>query len=79
MSTTIRATFDGEVFRPDEPLSLPANTTVTITFEADASGPRLGEPYSALRYLESLNLEGPADWSQNFDEYLYHGKQFPDR
>lgn len=33
--------------------------------------PRLGEPYSALHFARSLNLDGPPDWSERLDYYLY--------
>ena len=69
MSTTFDATFDGNVFRPLTPVELPANTTVRLTVEEVPA--KLGEPYSFLKYALSLNLEGPADWSANFDKYLY--------
>jgi predicted DNA-binding antitoxin AbrB/MazE fold protein len=69
MNTTIEATFDGEVFRPCQPVSLEPNTTVRLTIEQPL--PKLGEPYSFLKYAMTLNLEGPPDWSANVDKYLY--------
>jgi predicted DNA-binding antitoxin AbrB/MazE fold protein len=66
MATTIEATFDGQVFRPAEPVSLPPNTTVRITIE-----PIPVKPASFLRTARSLNLEGPADWASRLDDYLY--------
>jgi predicted DNA-binding antitoxin AbrB/MazE fold protein len=33
MTITMNAVFDGEVFRPDEPLDLPPNTKVRLTIE----------------------------------------------
>ena len=41
MSTTIDAKFDGEVFRPIGPVSLPPDTNVRLTVERI-----IGEPYS---------------------------------
>ena len=32
--------------------------------------PKTGEPGSALRVAASLNLDGPTDWSEHFEEYL---------
>ena len=29
------------------------------------------QPRSVLDVAQSLNLEGPPDWSERFDEYLY--------
>ena len=66
MATTIEATFDGQVFRPAGPISLPPNTTVRLTIE-----PILGTPASFLRTARALNLEGPPDWASNLDAYLY--------
>jgi hypothetical protein len=76
----IHATFDGQVFRPDEPLTLPPNTrvTITITTEKQETEPR-GGGRSFLDVARSLKLEGlPPDYSENLDDYLYHGKKFPD-
>ena len=33
--------------------------------------PKLGEPYSFLHFARSLNLDGPEDWSERIDDYLY--------
>ena len=59
--TTVTATFDGEVLRPDEPLDLEPNTMVRITIEAIASP--VEKTLSVLDTAASLNLEGPSDWS----------------
>ena len=69
MSKTIEAVFDGEVLRPDEPLELQPNTRVRLTIDklvADTHKPR-----SFLRTARSLNLQGPSDWSERIEEYLY--------
>jgi hypothetical protein len=42
MSTTIDATFDGQVFRPAGPVRLKPNTSVRLTIEALRPG--AGEP-----------------------------------
>lgn len=75
MERTVDATFDGEVFRPDEPVDLVTNTKVTV-FIPDTE--KSGEPYSFFRVARSLKLRGPKDFSENLDDYLYGGKQFPD-
>jgi predicted DNA-binding antitoxin AbrB/MazE fold protein len=62
MATTIEATFDGQVFRPAQPVALPPNTTVRITIETLPD-----KPASFLRTARSLNLEGPPDWARNLD------------
>jgi predicted DNA-binding antitoxin AbrB/MazE fold protein len=71
MSQTLDAVFDGSVFRPDQPIELEPNTRVRITIEP---APTLAqEPESFLRVAQSLNLDGPPDWSSRLDEYLYSG------
>lgn len=69
MTQTLEATYDGEVFRPDEPLELEPNTRVQITIETPQKSP--GNGVSFLETARSLNLEGPPDWSDRLEEYLY--------
>lgn len=72
MTQSLRATFDGQVLRPEEPVALEPNTRVRITIESlDAPG---AETASFLRTARSLNLEGPADWSARLEDYLYEQK-----
>jgi Uncharacterized protein conserved in archaea len=73
MTKTLEATFDGEVFRPDEPVKLQPNTRVQIvvTVKRENDEP----PTSFLRVAESLHLQGPADWSSRIDDYLYGGAE----
>jgi hypothetical protein len=72
MVKTIHATFDGEVLRPEEPVALAPNTRVLVTIlEPDV---QIGTAYSFLKMARSLNLEGPPDWSERFEEYLYGGE-----
>jgi hypothetical protein len=71
MTTTIEAVFDGEVLRPDRPLKLEPNTRVTpVVTTPDPSEPS----ESFLDTAMSIKLEGPADWSENFDRYLYESR-----
>lgn len=69
MTKTLEATYDGEVLRPDQPLELEPNTRVHITIETQDNHLRNG--MSFLDTARSLNLEGPPDWSDRFEEYLY--------
>jgi AF2212-like protein len=69
MTRTVNATFDGEVLRPDEPVDLEPNTRVRVTIEAAASPAE--ETLSLLDTAAALNLEGPSDWSERFEDYLY--------
>ena len=71
MTKTIEAVFDGEVLRPDRPLKLEPNTRVTLVVIA----PDTSEPVeNFLDTAMSINLEGPADWSENLDRYLYESR-----
>ena len=72
MSRTIEAIFDGEVLRPQEPLKLQPNTKVRITIEESTTAKL--NPRSFLQTARSLNLEGPADWSERIEEYLYENR-----
>jgi hypothetical protein len=89
MIRTVRARFDGKAFYPEEPVPIAPDTPVILTIESQEpeeldespseekgkdSAPIKGEPYSSLKFAMSLNLEGPEDWSENLDEYLYRGK-----
>ena len=69
MSKTIEAVFDGEVLRPNEPLELQPNTRVRLTI--DKLPTDIQKPRSFLRTARSLNLQGPSDWSERIEEYLY--------
>lgn len=62
MTKTLEAVFDGEVFRPDEPLDLAPDTRVRLTVET--SDEPQTQPASFLRTARALNLEGPSDWSE---------------
>jgi hypothetical protein len=69
MTTTLYATFDGEVLRPDHPVPLAPNTRVRITVETEQEAEQ--GTGSFLRTAQGLNLDGPADWSVRLDDYLY--------
>ncbi|HEY7769506.1 antitoxin family protein [Longimicrobium sp.] len=72
MSQMLYATFDGEVLRPEGPVPLAPNTRVRVVIEETETAPVA--PASFLDVAKSLDLNGPADWSTNLDEYLYRGK-----
>lgn len=79
MTITIHATFDGQVFRPDQPPALSPNARVEITIKPVEEKPPPKEGKSSfLALARTLRLEGPPDWSKNLHDYLYHGKKFPD-
>ena len=71
----IAAVFDGKVFHPTEPITLPANTRVKIIIETSQTDEP--ETTSFLQTARALKLEGPSDWSIKLDQYLY-GKETQD-
>lgn len=73
MTKTIDAVFDGTVFRPNTVVKLEPNTLVEITIRTKVV--EVEKPKSFLRVARSLNLEGPKDFSENLDEYLFGGKE----
>jgi hypothetical protein len=62
MSQTFDAIYDGSVFRPAEPLELQPNTRVRVTIEVDVPSPNV-QRRSFLETAQTLNLQGPPDWS----------------
>ena len=71
MTRPLFATFDGEVFRPEEPISLEPNTRVRVFVEERFEDIKPGEPHCSLRAMYAANLDGPPDWSERIHEYLY--------
>ena len=69
MTQTLEAIFDGTVLHPEKPLDLQRNTRVRITIEMDDAA--ISTPRSFLRTARALKLEGPSDWSEKIDDYLY--------
>ena len=69
MNKTIHATFDGKVFRPEEPLSLAPDTRVLITIFSEEETEARRKSF--LDTAMSMNLEGPPDWSERLEDYLY--------
>ena len=68
MLNSIDALFDGKVFHPEQPVTLKSNTRVRIVF--DNLSDENNELTSFLETAESLQLDGPSDWSENLDKYL---------
>lgn len=73
MSLTIEATFDGEVFRPNEKVDLEPNTKVKLQLVVKKKE-KTGKPNSFIDYVRSVSIDAPPDFAQNIDEYLYGGK-----
>ena len=74
MTQILKAVFDGKVFRPEEPVNLKPDSHVQILVTAPDETKSSREGRSLLRAVAAMNLEGPRDWSENFEEYLYRGK-----
>ena len=71
MSQILEATFDGTVFRPTETVKLQPDTRVQLVVTVKTK-PQ-DSPKSFLRTARSLHLQGPSDWSERLDDYLYGG------
>jgi predicted DNA-binding antitoxin AbrB/MazE fold protein len=59
---SFEAVFDGEVFRPIQPIKLRAGTIVCLKITDQKS-----VASSFLDVAQSLKLEGPPDWSESKD------------
>jgi predicted DNA-binding antitoxin AbrB/MazE fold protein len=77
MTKILEATFDGAVFRPDEPVELQPNTRVQIVVTVKPTPEQ--KPKSFLQVARSLRLQGPVDWSSRLDDYLYGGAKLDER
>ena len=75
MGKTVRAVFDGEVLRPEEPLNLKPNTRYTVTIEPEEPETTQGDneeyPLTAIRKLATDM--GVTDLSDRHDWYA-HGR-----
>ena len=69
MSKTLHVVFDGKVLRPEEPVDLKPNTHYVVTIEHEE---KLGiqNLWDVLGDLTG-KVEGPEDWSQEHNHYLY--------
>jgi hypothetical protein len=67
MTQTVEAIFDGKLLHPNEALDLEPNTIVRLTIET------VDVPQTAdfLAVCLAANLDGPSDWSENLEHYLY--------
>ncbi len=66
----VTATFDGKSLLFDKPLKLEPNTRVIIHIETIEEKPK--KKRSFLKTARSLKLDGPKDWSERLEYYLYH-------
>jgi hypothetical protein len=63
--------FDGEVFRPSEPVDLPADAAYRLTIEEEAPT-AAGDEFPLLQYLDLVEeLDLPSDFAAQHHHYLY--------
>ncbi len=75
MTRMVHARFDGEVLRFEEPVDLAPDAVVWVMIqEPDTPADR---PYSFLEAALGMDLQGPPDWSERIDDYLYGDKGEP--
>jgi hypothetical protein len=72
MTKTIVAVYDGDVFRPVDPLDLEPNVKYQVPIEPMDYEQTVGEA-DAWRTLanQSGTVDAPADWSSEHDHYIY--------
>ena len=78
MVTTLRATFDGEVLRPERPLDLRPNATYVVTVEREVApmsttGDLDDEPYPLAEIGRFSTDLGVTDFAERHDWYA-HGR-----
>jgi len=72
MTHTFRALYDGECLHPREPLPVAPNTELTLSYEG-MEELKPAKPTSFFETARSMQIEGPPDWSERLDHYLYGG------
>jgi len=66
---TLHAIFDGSVLRPEEAVNLEPNVRYLVTIECKEKT----DKHSLWNVLSKFagKVEGPKDWSQEHDHYIY--------
>mgnify|MGYP006313448207 CR=1 FL=1 len=69
MSKTFHVIYDGKVLRPEGPIDLEPNAHYVATIEHES----LSGTHDLWNVFGGLTgkVEGPEDWSQEHDHYLY--------
>jgi len=70
MTYTIDAIIHGKVFEPSSQVNLKPNTKVKITIEENQENGEFNRAYTFLKTARNLNIDAPADFSENIDSYL---------
>jgi predicted DNA-binding antitoxin AbrB/MazE fold protein len=68
MTQILKAVFDGKVFKPEEPVTIPPHTKVELMVHSVPKEKNTRRSF--LKEIAELNLHGPSDWSEHFEEYL---------
>lgn len=72
MKQTLEVIYDGEVFRPQEPVDLAPNQRYRATIEPTTEEqPLSGMPRSIARILQRAEDLGVPDLAEQHDHYLY--------
>ena len=66
VAQTVEAIYDGKVLRPKKRLAIKPNTPVHLTIRAVNTIAKKNK--SALKVIESLKVDAPADWSKNIEQ-----------
>lgn len=69
MTRLVQARFDGEVVRLEEPVDLAPDAAVWVVI--DEPDVPAGAPYSFFKAALEMDVQGPPDWSERIDDYLY--------
>ncbi len=64
MTRRLYAVYDGKVLQPENSIDLKPNVRYLVTIEEETT------PWDILNTL-SGTIEGPKDWSEEHDHYLY--------
>ena len=71
MQKTLTVIFDGNVFRPEEPVDLEPNARYRITIEAEPPGVERPTNRTLQWILEHATDMGLPDFAEQHDHYLY--------
>lgn len=69
MARTVTVVFDGEVFRPTEPVDLEPNTEYRVTIDDVQAADLNARPL--MRFLDITIDTGLGDLAEQHDHYLY--------
>ena len=68
---TLHAFFDGKVLRPEDTVNLEPNVRYLVTIEPEHKEEKGKQSLWDVLSESSGKVEGPKDWSEEHDHYLY--------